>query len=114
MGRPLLSRIESKLGSLKFALLILSIVLLDSVMEVVMHKYFDVACGVGFSGVLMGLASWELVMQGEVDLYLLLAIAVRAISPSFQDKRASLVGHAIGALSGLMIGLIMRRRGKVT
>ena len=63
-------------------------------------------CSVGWSGVLFGLAVWEIVKEKEkVDSSLIIAIGAMVVSPSLQNPQASLIGHALGALAGFIVAM---------
>lgn len=103
-----ISRVEQKMSSKKFILLILFIVLVSSVLEVVVHKIIpSIPCSIGFSGVLFGLMTWELVTEKTIDIYLLSSI-VMLVYASSRGKNISLSGHAIGAFTGSLAGLMYR------
>lgn len=105
-----LSRVEVKLGSGKFFWLIFSLLVSTTLIEVVLHKFNPgMKCSIGFSGVLFGVATWELVAYNTIDIYLISSIALRVILPSTQDRSVSFVGHAVGAFCGAMIGLIWKK-----
>ena len=44
----------------------------------------------------------------KFDVELLLAIVIMVVGPSLQRKEVSLSGHAIGAVSGIVAGLIWK------
>ena len=56
----------------------------------------DLPCSIGFSGILFGLFTWELVSIKKLDIELLLAIVIMVAGPSIQNKKISLSGHIIG------------------
>lgn len=100
-----LSRIEVKFGSGFFMLLILQLLVITTVMELILKKFWNVPCSIGFSGVLFGLAVWELVYDRNVNMALILGILAMVVTPTIQNPKASLVGHGLGALAGLMVAI---------
>jgi membrane associated rhomboid family serine protease len=102
-----LYKLEQTLGSFKYLILILLILLLSSALYWFMSKmlYGYVTCSVGFSGVLFGLLVWSrMVLNGgsfganEIKLWALLLIL-----PALQNPQISWLGH----LSGLIIGFLL-------
>lgn len=103
-----LSRIEIQFGSAFFFGLILQILVLTVLFEAGLHYITkgNINCSVGWSGVLFGLAVWELVREKQadgVDGALILAIVAMVVSPSLENPQASLLGHALGAFSGFIV-----------
>ena len=104
-----LSRVEQKIGLQRFLILILFLLAFNTIIESAAKKVKpDLKCSIGFSGVLFGIMTWELITTKKLDLYLLLSIITIIILPSLQNSKASLVGHAIGAVSGIIGGLIFK------
>jgi hypothetical protein len=68
----------------------------------------DMKCSIGFSGILFGLMTWELITTRKIDIELLLAIVVTVVAPSIGNKKVSLTGHTIGAVSGVLGGIIWK------
>jgi len=98
-----LSRIEVKYGSIFFLSLIAQILVLTVLLEGLMRRFTKINCAVGWSGVLFGLAVWEIVHGKQVNNELLLAIIAMVVSPSLKNPQASLMGHALGAFAGFII-----------
>ena len=104
-----LSRIEISLGWKQFVGLLLFILACNTLVEVMLHAYCpSMPCSIGFSGVLFGMMAWELVATKKLDLMLLLSILLVVVCPSLTNKKASLQGHLIGALSGIFAGVIWK------
>jgi hypothetical protein len=103
-----LTRVERDIGAKRFSLLILFLLIFTSVMEVIAHKIFpDIACTIGFSGILFGIMAWELTTKRGLDLLVVISIVGVAVMPTIQNpKRASLLGHLVGVLSGIIGGLL--------
>lgn len=107
-----LSRVERRLKPLKFFSLVLFLLFFTSIIEVMLHKMNpDMNCSIGFSGVLFGITTWELVTKQQLDFYLISSIFVMIITPSLKDKKISLTGHTVGALSGIIGGIIWNKLG---
>lgn len=62
-------------------------------------------CSIGFSGILFGLFTWELVSKKKFDVEILIAMIIMVVGPSLRSKKVSLSGHAIGAVSGIIAGI---------
>lgn len=104
-----LSRIEEKIGMKRFLLLIIFLLVFNTIIETITLKlYPSFKCSIGFSGVLFGVLSWELVMTKKIDIYLVLSILLITVTPSLKNKNISLVGHMVGAFSGLIGGVIWK------
>jgi hypothetical protein len=52
--------------------------------------------------------TWEIVAKKKFDVELLLAIVIMVVGPSLHSKKVSLSGHAIGAVSGIVAGVIWK------
>jgi hypothetical protein len=104
-----LSRIEIAIGWQKFLGLTMFLLIFNTIIEWAAKKLFpSLVCSIGFSGVLFGFMTWELVATKKLDLYLLASIIMITVLPSVRNKKASLRGHAIGAFSGIIGGLIWK------
>lgn len=105
-----LSRVEQQLGAKKFIGLIIFLLIFTTFVEVLVHKiYIQIPCSIGFSGILFGIMTWELVTNKELDLILVLSIIAIVAVPSIQSEKVSLLGHSIGAIGGVVGGLIWNR-----
>ena len=63
-------------------------------------------CSIGFSGVLFGVAAWELVTNKGFDWLVALSLVAMVAVPTIQNPKASLMGHIVGAIAGIIGGLI--------
>ena len=101
-----LARVEKDIGSKPFAGLIGFLLMFNSILEVMLHKMFpdDVPCSIGFSGILFGIAAYELITTKKIDVILVLSIIFMVVLPSYKNAKASLSSHIIGALSGIIAG----------
>jgi membrane associated rhomboid family serine protease len=104
-----LSRVEKDMGFKPFLWLLVFLIIFNTIIEYIFVKlYKDVDCGIGFSGILFGIMTWEIVTKNDVSTEIILTIAILVAAPSLQSKNASLVGHIIGALSGIISGLLWK------
>lgn len=102
-----LSRVEVSLGPKKFFILVLFLLFVNTLFEGAVHKMIpDIPCSIGFSGVLFGMMTWELVTNKGLDFYVATSIGAMVILPSIQNQKASLMGHLVGAVSGIIGGLL--------
>lgn len=104
-----ISRIEKKLGSKNFFFLLLSILSINTIIEYVLKKNFDICCGIGFSGVLFSLFTFELIISKKLDLYLISSIILSVYVPSVNNENISFWGHATGTITGLIIGTLYKK-----
>lgn len=105
-----LSRIELYLGSGSYLILLFIILLLASTMEFLLNETMpSLRCSIGFSGVLFGLLAWELMVMGQFQPYLFLVLLVMVVFPTLQNPQASLIGHGLGALAGVLTALVWRK-----
>lgn len=103
-----LARVERDIGAKRFTFLIVFLLLFTSIVEVTMHKIIpNMECTIGFSGILFGIMAWELTTKRGLDLLVVISILGVAVMPTIQNpKRASLLGHLVGVVSGIIGGLI--------
>jgi membrane associated rhomboid family serine protease len=99
----LLSRIEYEYGSMTFLLLCVCLTGLTSAVEFALRFIPSVNCSIGFSGVILGLAVFELMKHRKLGLNAILAMCVVVIYPSLTNPHVSIVGHAVGAIIGLIL-----------
>ena len=105
-----LSRVEKDIGTKSFISLIIFLLLFTSIVEVSVHKLFpSLPCSIGLSGILFGIFSWDLVTYSEIDIFLVFSIIATVTMPSLKNSNVSLIGHAIGAISGVIGGLIWKK-----
>lgn len=105
-----LSSIETRIGSSKYLGLILTILGISSFAEFLISKARkNDKCSIGFSGVLYGLVAWDLVSKkGKIDWEIITSLGAMLIMNSVTKKNVSFQGHAVGALTGLGMGLIAK------
>jgi membrane associated rhomboid family serine protease len=103
------SRAEDTIGSGPYIILLLLLLLSTSVLDYLVTLVFpDLKCSIGFSGILFGIMAWEIMILHEFNPFALILLVINVISPTLRDPRASLIGHGIGALSGIIVALIYR------
>jgi membrane associated rhomboid family serine protease len=108
-----LARVEQEIKSKRFCSLIVFLVVFTSIAEVIAHKLnTNLKCSIGFSGVLFGITTWEFVTKKKIDFYLITSIISMVVLPSVQNNNViSFSGHIIGAISGVIGGLIWNKIG---
>ena len=106
-GLYVLSRVEQNIGSKQFIKLLIFLLVFNTITETIMHKIIpSTQCSIGFSGVLFGIATWEIITTQEVDYAAVLAIIFSAIRPTVNQIKTSISGHVIGAIGGVISGII--------
>lgn len=106
-GFYLLYRSEVELGPKKFSVVILSILFLSVLFEMMVSMFMKTNCSIGFSGVLFGVAAWELFSDGNVELFGLLTIIAFMTIPSLKDPKVSWLGHLAGFAAGTVVALTL-------
>ena len=105
-----LARVERDLGPKKFIKLLIFLLILNTIIETITYKIFPtIKCSIGFSSVLFGIMTYELVTSKKLDFMLLISIIGTVILPSLKNQNVSLVGHSIGAASGVIGGLLINK-----
>lgn len=98
-----LSSLEKTYGSGTFGRLVLAIMVMNVVINNLMHKYLPLTCAIGFSGVIFGLYMFKYFKTKEITAATLVAAMVMVIQPSIKNPRASFLGHLVGAFSGVVM-----------
>ena len=102
-----LSRVELSMGGKRFTGLIVFLLLFNTLAETVMYRIFKgLPCSIGFSGVLFGVAAWEMATTQDFDWVMVSSLITMVAGPSIQNPKASLMGHAVGAVAGVIGGLM--------
>jgi predicted membrane channel-forming protein YqfA (hemolysin III family) len=70
--------------------------------------FSNLPCSIGFSGILFGIMAWELTTKKDFDIFIVLSIVGIVVAPSIQDSKTSLVGHAVGAIAGVIGGILWK------
>jgi membrane associated rhomboid family serine protease len=105
-----LSRVEKKIGTSSFISLILFSLIFNTVLEAILYKNFpDIKCGIGFSGVIMTVITYELITTKKLDLLLFTGLFAMTIGPSLKSDKVSISGHAIGVVSGIVAGIVYNK-----
>ena len=109
-GLYVLSRIEQKLGSTKFIIIISLIVIINTIIETVAHKIINLPCSIGFSAILYGLLAWELVSKNsDFDYQILVAVLIDIfIAISVKNNKIAIANHFMGMISGIILGLFLQ------
>lgn len=109
-----ISRVEHEMGFKSFIWLLIFLLIFNTLVEFTMKKIFnELPCSIGFSGILFGLMTWELVSKKKFDVELMSAIVIMVVGPSLKGttnypKNISLSGHVIGAISGIIAGVLWK------
>ena len=107
-----LSRVEREVGTQVFVSIVVFSLIVNTVIETIVHSInSEIPCSIGFSGVIFSVLTWELIAKRKLDYHLLFVIAAMIILPALQDKKSSIVGHSIGALTGIIAGLMWVKIG---
>jgi len=109
-----LSRVEREIGIKRFLILIIFLLTFTSIFEVLLFK-LNLAknCSIGFSGILFGVMTWELIINKELDIILILSIISMLTFPSIKNSKISFVGHSIGVIVGVITGIIWKNIIKI-
>ena len=109
LGLYALTRVERDIGPKRFASLILFLIIFTSIIEVVVHKIFvGFPCSIGFSGILFGIMTWELITKKGFNFLILTSIIGIVTMPYLQNSKVSLIGHAVGAITGIIGGFLWK------
>jgi membrane associated rhomboid family serine protease len=104
-GLYVLTRVEEKIGATKFFYVVCFILVMNSIFETILYKLTNLSCSVGFSGIIYGIFSWEM-MSGlkNFDWYILSAIVFDIFSVLTLKRKIALLNHFIGIFSGIILG----------
>ena len=98
-----LSEVEILIGSGQYIILLLTILLISSILDFIITLLFpNITCSIGFSGILFGLLAWEMMALHNFNFFVLMLLIFNVITPTMINPRASLIGHSIGAFSGVI------------
>ena len=96
------------MGSGQYLALILFLLVAQTFLEMFLYNLGAAyRCSIGFSGVLFGLLAWEMFALQEFEPYLFLVLLLMVVYPSIQSPQASLIGHGIGALVGVIAAFLL-------
>jgi membrane associated rhomboid family serine protease len=105
-----ISYMEEKIGYKIFFSLILFILIFNTICETILHNFNkEVNCSLGFSAVLFGLITYELITDHKIDIRLIITVMLRMLIPSIQNPKISLISHVIGAISGIIAGILFNK-----
>ena len=104
-----LSRVEQEMGLKPFVWLVIFLLIFNTLAEFLLRYILpNSKCAIGFSGILFGIMTWELVSKRQIDIEIMLAIVIMVVGPSLKSKNVSFTGHAIGAISGIIGGIVWK------
>lgn len=104
-----LSRIENKYGPKKFFGLLIFLLLINAAAESVLHKIIKSPCSIGFSGILYGVLTFEMICdKNNLDYVLLGSIITNIFVTKIFKSNVSLQGHIIGAITGIISGIMFK------
>ena len=106
-----LSRVEYKVGFKKFFSLIIFLLIFNTIFEIILHRIIKTPCSIGFSGILYGITTFEIVCNDTIDYNMIGAIILNISVSKIFDKKSSLSGHIIGGISGILGGVLFKRFG---
>ena len=104
-----LSRVEYKTGPRKFFTLLIFLLIFNTIFEFILHKILNTPCSIGISGVLYGILTFEIICTNNVDYSMLSAVLLNMFISYTFDKKSSLSGHLVGAISGVLGAIIFKK-----
>jgi membrane associated rhomboid family serine protease len=105
-----LSRVEVKIGPKNFFGLLIFLLIFNTLFESILHKLINTPCSIGFSGVLYGVLTFEIVSNiNKFDYNLVASIILNIIVAKIGAKNLSLIGHLVGAFSGIIGGILYKK-----
>lgn len=111
-GLALVSKFEYQFGSMNYFLVLLTLICITNLLEYFIRFHKKAHCSIGFSGILIGIAIIELVHDndGKFDWNAVVAILVVLIYPQVVSPKTSLLGHSVGALTGVIIAFLYTKQ----
>lgn len=105
-----LTNVEMRLGSKKFLTLILFLIFFTTLLEILLNKIIKTPCSIGFSGILYGVFTFEIISKDKyVDYKILGSIILNIMFSKITNNKSSLYGHVIGVISGVFGALIYKK-----
>lgn len=102
-----LSTLEEQIGSGNYLFLLGVILSITVLLEYSLDNTFNIPCSVGFSGILFALLTYQYSKNKNLNMGMLASVIISVLEPSLKDPRASLIGHGVGALTGLIISRLI-------
>ena len=109
VGLYALSRVEYKTGPKKFFILLLFLLFFNTIFEFILHRIINTPCSIGISGVLYGILTFEIICTKNIDYSMLTAVLLNVFIAYGFDKKSSLSGNLIGAISGIFGAIIFKK-----
>lgn len=103
-----LTHVEKRMGLKTFIILIIFLLIFTTIFEVLLHKIVSTPCSIGISGILYGIATFDLMNYQKIDYQMMSAIILNISISYATNKKSSLIGHIIGAISGILGGILFR------
>lgn len=105
-----LSRIEREMGYKSFIYLLIFLLIFNTIVEYFLRYIFtNLKCSIGFSGILFGFITWDMVSKKQLDKELIISIILLIFLPSTNSQKVSFVGHTIGAISGITAAILWKK-----
>jgi membrane associated rhomboid family serine protease len=103
-----LSKLESEIGKVKYSKLLLLLLFFTTLFEYIYKNIIkNTICSIGFSGILFGLFTYDLVAKKGIDINIIFSMILMLYNSS-QGKNISNVGHIFGIFAGLICAKILR------
>lgn len=104
-----LSRVENDMGSKSFAWLLIFLITFNTLVEYLIKNICNstIKCSIGFSGILFGIMTWEIISEKNINLDIILSIVAITFGSSFNTNIAT-ESHVIGAMSGIVGALLWK------
>lgn len=106
-----LTRVELNLGSKKFFGLIIFLLFFNTIFECMLHKIINIPCSIGFSSILYGVLTFEVMYDKKFDYNIFISILLNIIISKIGNRKLSLASHLIGCVSGIIGSLIFEKLG---
>ena len=97
-----LSRVENDMGSKSFLWLLIFLISFNTLVEYLIKNILNTSCSIGFSGILFGIMTWEIISEKSVSFDIILSIVAITFGSSFHTKNISIESHIIGVISGIV------------
>lgn len=102
-----LSKVESEIGRIKFIKLIVLLLIFTTILEYIYKNIIHIKeCSIGFSGILFGIFTYDLIAKKDVDLYMISSIILMLYVNG--GKGVSNIGHIFGIIAGVFSAKILK------